>query len=421
LKRTLLASLILLASPYALAQTPETPSGAPAAVSPSSTPAEQAPSGTSPTGAPMPPASATESSAITTTTQPAEAPKAEAPKKDPPWTDRVKLAARAYLRYSYEFGEETRNNNQFNVDRLYFGGDFFATDKVRFQITLDAGATRNSTGNQVLLVETKSAFAEVKDLLGPGIYLRAGILPLAWVPYEEDLWGYRVQGALPLDRWGYTPSADIGLALGGPLPSKYGSFQVNVNNGEGFRFNEIGKRKELQARLTVNPLASMGGPAAGLAISGYGSYGEYDDAGLPARAKSRVVGQVAYQSTVLTLVGSYVVARDANARVKGRYTVSDANIVRGQGMYGFAVLNVGALTKALDGVDLLARLDHLDPDTGLDNNNVDLFIAGVGYRWNKQIKSLVNYETVSYGVDVGGVDTDRPSDKRLKLHTEFRF
>jgi hypothetical protein len=376
------------------------------------------PSGTSPTGAPMPPASATESSAITTTTQPAEAPKKE---KETPWTDRVKLAARAYLRYSYEFGEAARNNNQFNVDRLYFGGDFFATDKVRFQITLDAGATRNSTGNQVFLVETKSAFAEVKDLLGPGIYLRAGVLPLAWVPYEEDLWGYRVQGALPLDRWGYTPSADLGLAVGGPLPSKYGSFQVNVNNGEGFRFNEIGKRKELQARLTVNPLASMGGPAAGLAISGYGSYGAYDDAGLPARAKSRVIGQVAYQSKALNFAGSYVVVRDANAKVTGRYTVSAANIVRGQGMYAFAVLNVGALTQALDGVDLLARIDHLDPDTEVENNNQVLLIAGVGYRWSKQIKSLVNYETVNYGTDVGGVDTDRPTEKRIKLHTEFRF
>jgi hypothetical protein len=194
-----------------------------------------------------------------------------------------------------------------------------------------------------------------------------------------------------------------------------------VNNGEGFRFNEIGKRKELQARLTTNPLASMGGLAAGLALSGYGSYGEYDDADLPARAKSRVIGQVAFQSKPLTLVGSYLVARDANARVRSRYTVSAENIVRGQGVYAFAVLNVGELAKALDGVDLVARIDRLDPDTELENNNVDLLIAGVAYKWSKQIKTLLNYESISYGVDVGGVDTNRASDKRIKVNTEFRF
>jgi hypothetical protein len=333
----------------------------------------------------------------------------------------VKLSARAYLRYSYELGEEARNANQFNIDRLYFQSEFFATDRVRFQITLDAGATRNAAGNQVFLAETKSAFIEVKDVLGPGLYLRAGILPLAWIPYEEDLWGYRVQGPLAMDRWGYLTSSDFGLAVGGPLPSKYGSFQVNVVNGEGFRFAELGKRKELQARLSVNPLASMGGLPAGLFVTGYGSYGEYDDPGLPVRTKSRVLGQVGLQSTALTVAGAYVIARDANARVKGRFTVGPEDLVKGQGLYGFAVLNVGALSPAAEGVDLLARYDHLDPDTVLDNDDVDLLIAGAGYRWNKNIRSLLNYETVSYGTDVGGVDTSRPAEKRVKLQTEFRF
>jgi hypothetical protein len=391
-KRTLLATLIALGSIPALAQPAATPAPAPAPV---------------PTSSSAPPAEA--------------APPAERPKADSSWTEKVKLSARAYLRYSYELGEAARNANQFNVDRLYLQGEFFATDKVRFQLTLDAGATRNATGNQVLFAETKSAFIEVKDVLGPGLYLRAGILPLAWIPYEEDIWPYRVQGQLPMDRWGYITSADFGLALGGPLPSKYGSFQVNVVNGEGFRFVELGKRKELQARLTLNPLASMGGLPAGLFISGYGSYGRYDDAGLPAREKTRVIGQAGLQSKPLKVAVAYAVVRDANARVSARYTVGAEDIVRGQGIYAFAVLDVGELAPAAAGVDLLARYDSLDPDTDLENNGVNLFIAGVGYRWTQGIKSLLNYETVSYGGDVGGVDTNRPEERRIKVNTEFRF
>jgi hypothetical protein len=236
LKRSLLVSFLALAAVPALAQTPDTAAQPPAAASP---------------------------------------PAGETPKKEAAtsWTDKVKLSARAYLRYSYELGEAARNNNQFNIDRLYVQSEYLATGKVRFQITLDGGATRNSAGNQVLFVETKSAFLEVKDLLGPGLYLRAGLLPIAWISYEEDLWGYRLQGPLTMDRWGYIPSADLGLVVGGPLPSKYGSFQVNVSNGEGFRFTELGKRKELQARLTLNPLASMGGILARVFVTGYGSYG----------------------------------------------------------------------------------------------------------------------------------------------------
>lgn len=339
------------------------------------------------------------------------------------WTDKVKLSAKAYLRYSYELGQEAKNSNQFNIDRIYLQSEYFATDKVRFQLTLDSGVTRNASGNQVFLAETKSAFIEVKDLVAKGLYLRAGILPLAWIPYEEELWGYRVQGPLPMDRWGYITSADIGLAVGGSLPSKYGSFQVNLTDGEGFRFSELGKRKEVQARLTVNPLASMGGLASGVFVTGYGSFGEYDDTGLAARAKSRVIGEVGFQSAPLTVAGAYAVARDSQPKVKGRYTVGDENLVTGHGLYGFAIVNVGELSHApvMEGVDVVARYDHLEPDRVVENDTLNLLIAGVGYRWNKNIRSIADYETVSYGADVGGVGTHKPAEKRLKLQTEFKF
>ena len=380
MKRNLLTALLLLASSSALAQSQGTPDAAAA-----------------------PSANA-----------------AEAP-KEPGWTERVKLSARAYLRYSYELGEEARNANQFNLDRLYFQGEFSATERVRFQITLDGGATRNATANQVFFAETRAAFIEVKDLLMRGSYLRAGILPLAWNPHEEDLWGYRVQGPLPMDRWGYLTSADVGLAFGATLPSRHGSFQVNVTNGEGFRFVEQGKRKELQARLSLNPLASMGGLPAGLFVSGYGSYGRYDDKDLAARERSRVVGQAGLKAPAVTVAAAYARMRDPNAKLSNRYTLSADSLVHGQGFYAFGVLDVGALTPALNGVDLLLRYDGLDPDTELENNDVNLLIAGVGYRWNKNIKSLLNYETVSYGVDVGGVDTHKPAEQRIKVQTEFRF
>lgn len=417
MKRNLFVALVSLVSSAALAQqTPDTPAPANTPAPGTVTPApQQAQDTASPTGAPQPAPERTESIKDTTTTRPTEP-------KPASWTERVKLSGRSYLRYSYELNEVGKNANQFAMDRLYLQGEYLLTDTIRFQVTLDAADTRNATGNNVFFAETKYAFAEVKNLLGAGTWFRAGIIPLAWVPYEEDLWGYRVQGTIAEDRFGYITSADLGLALGGALPSKYGSWQVNVNNGEGYKTAEIAKRKEVQARLTINPLASVGGLAAGIFVTGYGSYGAYDDADISgSRVKSRVIGQVGIQTQPLLLAAEYIVNRDANARVKGRFTVGSGDLVRGSGVSVFGVLNVGSFVPAIGGLDLLARYDLIDPDVKLDNNDVKLLIAGVGYRFSPAIKGLINYESQSYGADVGGVDTHKPTESRIKLQTEIRF
>ncbi|PTL82762.1 hypothetical protein [Vitiosangium sp. GDMCC 1.1324] len=407
MKRSTLVVLATLASSAALAQATDTST----ASAPATQPQETAP--TSPTGAQLPPPEKTESGKDTTTTKP------EA--KATSWTERVKLSGKAYLRYSYELDGPSKNANQFALDRLYLQGEYQLTDNSRFQVTLDAGDTRNSGTNSVFFAEAKYVFLELKNLLGAGSWLRAGMIPLAWVPYAEDLWGYRLQGPVALDRFGYIASSDLGLALGGALPSKHGSWQVNVNNGEGFRVAEIAKRKEVQARLTLNPLASMGGLAAGLFVTGYGSYGEYDDAGLGARVKSRVIGEIGLQSQPLTLAADYFVVRDSQPKVSGRFTVGPESIVHGQGLSVFGVLNVGAFAPAVSGLDLLARYDLLDPDTTLDHNDTRVLIAGVGYRFNGFVKGLVDYESQGYGADVGGPGTHKPTESRIKLQTEVRF
>ncbi|MGZ3459883.1 MAG: hypothetical protein ACXU86_15415, partial [Archangium sp.] len=209
--------------------------------------------------------------------------------------------------------------------------------------------------------------------------------------------------------------------VGGALPSKYGSWQANVSNGEGYKAAELAKRKEVQARFTLNPLASLGGMAAGLFVTGYGSFGEYDDAGLGARVKSRVIAQAGIQSQPLLLVVDYYNMRDANPKVSNRFTVGPESIVHGQGLSAFGVLNVGALVPAVGGLDLLARYDLIDPDTTVENNETRLFIGGVGYRFTPAVKGLIDYEAQSYASDVGGPGTHKPTTSRLMVQAEVRF
>ncbi|MBF5046377.1 hypothetical protein FGE12_28435 [Aggregicoccus sp. 17bor-14] len=397
MNRSLVAALLTLATSPALAQTsePSTPSSAQPAAPAQATP--------------PPP----EAGQVTSTTSQAEKKPQEASGS---WIDRVKLSGKSYLRYSYDLRGPTENANSFGIDRLYLQSEFQLTKTVRFQATLEGGDLRQG-GNQYFDVTTKYAFLEVKDLWHTGSFLRVGQLPLAWISYEEDLWGYRVTGPVAVDRWGYLTSSDLGLAVGGTIPGKYGSYQVNVNNGEGWKSAELGKRKELQGRLTLNPLAGMGGAAAGLFVTGYASTGKYDDAKGISNTKERAIGQVGYQSAPLTVAAEYFAGRDANDKVT-RFTVNPAEpTVKSRGVSAFAVLNLGLLGAGpVANVDLLARYDNIDPDTTLDGNNVKLGLAGVGYKWSKSIKSVVEIERTTYGAA-----TLKPNETRGKLLAEVKF
>ena len=336
--------------------------------------------------------------------------------KSPSWTDRVKLSGKVYLRYSFELSEPAASANQFAIDRLYLQGEFQLTDTVRFQYTLDAGDIRSQGSSTPFVAETKYAFVEIKDLLVKGTFLRAGVVPMSWIPYEEELLPYRVASQVPLDRWGYTTSADLGIGFGFNLPAKLGNVYLNLSNGEGYKSPELYKGKELQARLTVTPLASLGGILGGAFVTADAIYGRSDDADLPSRTKVRLIGQVGLKSEPLIVALEYLLAWDANAKVKSRFTVGPEDTVPAAGLSAFATLRLGELWPMFGGLDVFARYDGLDPDVGLAANDVSLFIAGVGYRWIPAVKSALSYESVTYGAAAS-----KPGEGRLKVVTEVRF
>lgn len=318
------------------------------------------------------------------------------------WTDRISLSGKTYLRYTWQLDEAAGNANAFAIDRLYLQSEYRFTDRLLAQVTLEAGDLREGGGGPLDVV-TKYLFFEAKDLGFTGTYLRVGQLPLAWVPYEEDLWGLRMQGSVFMDRAGYMTSTDLGIAFGGKLPMSYGSFQVDVGNGEGWKSPELFKRKAIEARLTVNPLASMGGVVANLFLSGFGYYGGYDNAGFTEHARQRYIGQVGYHDEDLTLAAEYAFLTDASAALSKRYDLGYTSVAHGVGFSAFGVLGLVKFSPVARGWDLFARFDHIDPETSVADNEVSTVIGGLGWRWNKHARTIVDFEANLPSSRAGGL------------------
>ena len=349
-------------------------------------------------------------------TPPAQPAPAVVARPAPGWTDRVKLSGIAFLRYSVELAPTAASFNEFNFDRIYLSSEFQISDHALVNATLEAGDIRSSgTGN--FMVAPKLVYLEGKDLAYAGTYLRAGLVQTGWVPYIDGLWGYRVQSASFTDRWGYMTSSDLGLTAGGPLPAKYGAWQVDLLNGEGWKVRELGKRKEGQARLVVKPLAALGGIPAGFFVAGFGAIGGYDDVKLSVHTKRRAVGQVGFQNERLTVAFNYTLAQDASEKFASKYAVvAPGDTAKMTGMDAFAALNLGLLAAAAADAELFARADLLDPDLQVADDNVQMLVVGASYRLNRYLRLLADWERVVYGPANG-----LANESRLKVHAEARF
>jgi hypothetical protein len=401
MKATLLS---LFVASTALAQAEGANAGAapqPAPVQPEtgqSPPAPQSPQ--------APPSSDASTQSAPTANAAYDQPVAPLPPKCDNWYDRIKLSGRTYLRYSWDVSSNS-NFNEFAIDRIYLQSEYQISERFRVQVTLEAGDIRTSgTGN--FQVAPKYAFLEFKDPLWKGTYVRAGLVHTPWIAYEEDLWGFRVEGKIFFERAGYGTSSDLGLLLGGKFPEKLGSFQVAVTNGEGWKAKEIGKGKELAGRVTVNPFAMVGGILGDVFVSAFADWARIDSNPDGADTRIRYVAQVGIASHDCLLAADYVGAKDQLATTAG--------FKNGQGASVFGVLGFHAFTPNTFGnLQLFGRFDWLDPDAGVANDELSTVIGGVAYRINSNITALLDYEQLS------SASPTVAATRRVQIQAEARF
>src|SRR5690349_14194518 len=106
----------------------------------------------------------------------------------------------------------------------------------------------SATTNQV--IRLKYAFAAWTPT-GSSLTYKLGMIHTPFVDYEEQLWDYRMQATIAVDRNGAMRSADIGGGVGGKCNSEQGNGQLAVVNGEGYAGGTGDCRKDVAARVAV--------------------------------------------------------------------------------------------------------------------------------------------------------------------------
>lgn len=293
-------------------------------------------------------------------------------------TPSVTVGGVGYAQFSYHPTDTANFNNNFEVTRAYINVIGRFGHGITTRVTPDVYRVADGS----LGYRLKYAFVTWTPDSG-AITFKLGMLNTPYVEWEEQLWDYRMQGTVAMDRNGYLSSSDLGFLVDGSWGNEAVTMSAGVINGENYNRALGDKGKDLTARVSVRLLQSDDpGRQGGFRLTGYGHTGKPTGGG----TRQRLLGVLSYKSKLLTLAGVGAVTKDSvlttpvTAERKGRV------------LSGFGVLRVPPSYK----LQFIGRVDSIDPDTDGDDDRQTRFIVGIGYQLTPNLRLLADLDKVNY-------------------------
>jgi hypothetical protein len=217
-------------------------------------------------------------------------------------TPSIKVGATIYPNYVYQ----TYINITGNISHI-----------VAFRITPDISRETNTASSLSgsLVFRVKYAFLQTNfdDWMPRGSYARFGIQQTPYLDYTENIYRYRFQGTMYVERTGYFASADAGASFHLNFPSNYGDVHVGVFNGENYNKAEVNDQKAIMVRATVRPFATMTPVMRGVRATIFYDADHY----IVNAERKRTIGQLTFEHTYVVAGFEYLDAKDQTSAKVG--------------------------------------------------------------------------------------------------------
>ena len=347
------------------------------------------------------------------------------PKPKPGWEGSTSVSGRMYYDISNVNMKSNGvtpagapNGTNFDIKRFYISVDHKFNDTYSANVTTDFNYDSGPAGATQLYLKKAYLQAKYSDAL----VVRLGSADLPWVPFVEDIYGYRYVENVMIDRAKFGTSADWGVHASGKLGAGGGlviSYAVSAINGMGYKkpgfIGGVNRSKgiDVEGRLS----ASMHDFT--VAVGGYtGKLGNDIQGTATFHNAERFDALVAYTGKRLRLGGEYFYANDWADVKQANPLLTNST----EGWSGFGSF------KMTDKVAVFGRYDWVKPkrDTAptLVNN---YFNVGISYSPAKIVDFALIYkrDKVDNGIfatqngSIGG-SVDGTFDE-VGLYSQFRW
>ncbi len=298
------------------------------------------------------------------------------------------FSGKAFVDFSYRQNKDDGksgaadklNGTSFDIKRFYLTLDHAFDDTWAARLRTDIGNETNGKYD----VFVKNAY--IQATVSPALVIRAGSADLPWIPFVEDLYGYRYVENVLVDRTKYGTSADWGLHAGGKLGGGVASYALSVVNGRGYGDPTRTQSPTAEGRVSAFPVKGLT-----LAVGAQaGTLGQRVIGTATYREAYRYDAVVAWVSGPVRLGVEGMLATNYD---KAILTTRNAKTDRSQGASVWA-------SYAFDPVSVFARVDYLQPRKDTAAELKDLYLDG-GVAWKPakplDLALVYKYEQVKSG------------------------
>jgi len=174
------------------------------------------------------------------------------------WWSNTNISGRMYFDASY-IDQTTNgvrsgasNGTALDIKRFYIGIDHKFDDVFSANVTTDFTFDSGSGVNQIYI---KKAYLQAK--VSDALVFKLGSTDMPWIPFVEDIYGYRYVENTTVDRLKLGNSADWGAHVSGKLPLMDGatlSYALSVVNGAGYKKANLFRTNgpDVEGRVNVN-------------------------------------------------------------------------------------------------------------------------------------------------------------------------
>ena len=327
-----------------------------------------------------------------------EPPPPAPPKEEKKFPD-LKMSGILYAHWLYALPESADGFNEFAISRAYLIARSKLSPHFATRLTLDADRIRtptDSTGVPVSGADTKyrvfvkHAYLE-SSWTQYGLKARGGIIDTPYTGFYDSFVGMRYIAESFPRQVRLLDTADAGVGVYGTHADGLVDWNASLLNGEGYGSPEIDKGKQINGRLSVDPLAP--GEEMNLPITVYGSMNGKPEDGDPIIV---LIGAVGFKQDYLVAWAEYDM-------------VSQGDVSGG----GYSVT---LHPKIPEIAGVIFRYDHFDPNADGDDDAVTSIIAGITHDFKPDAVSIAaTYESASLE------GTDDPTIENVLVRIQAGF